>query len=63
MVPSERRGETYGFYHTAVGITVLPASVIAGILWDTVNPSAPFFFSAALSAISIILLVKLVKIS
>jgi MFS family permease len=63
MVPSERRGEAYGFYHTAVGITVLPASVIAGILWDTVNPSTPFFFSAALSAISIILLVKLVKIS
>ena len=62
-VPPERRGEAYGFYHTAVGITILPASVIAGILWDTVNPSAPFFFSAALSVISIVLLVKLVKIS
>ena len=62
-VPPERRGEAYGFYHTAVGITILPASVIAGILWDTVNPSTPFFFSAALSVISIVLLVKLVKIS
>jgi MFS family permease len=62
MVPPERRGEAYGFYHTAVGITVLPASIIAGILWDTVDPSTPFFLSAALSAISIALLVKLVKI-
>lgn len=61
MVPSERRGTAYGLYHGAIGLSVLPASVIAGWLWQSINPAAPFFFGAALAAISSIALVVLVR--
>jgi len=49
MVPVERRGTAYGLYHGAVGVTLLPASVIAGVLWQVIDPSAPFFFGAAMA--------------
>lgn len=61
MVPVQQRGTAYGLYHGAVGLSVLPASVIAGWLWQSINPAAPFFFGAALAAIASVALVTLVK--
>jgi MFS family permease len=58
LVPPEQRGAGYGVYNAAVGITALPASLIAGLLWQGVGgwggfgPSAPFFFGAALALAS-----------
>ena len=43
LVPAEKRGTAYGLYHGVVGLTLLPASLIAGWLWDAVNPELPFF--------------------
>ena len=37
LVPAERRGAAYGAYHAAVGLTALPASVLAGVLWQGVG--------------------------
>ena len=53
-VPSRRRGTAYGLYHGAIGFSLLLASVIAGLLWQYVGPSAPFFFGAAMAGISIL---------
>jgi len=39
----------------------LPASLIAGILWQTISPAAPFVFGAFLSLIAGILLITWVK--
>jgi MFS family permease len=52
LVPAERRGTAYGLYNGAVGVTVLPASVIAGWLWQAFSPAAPFLFGAALAGIA-----------
>ncbi len=55
IVAPERRGTAYGLYHTAVGLTAFPASLIAGILWQGVGswsgwgPSAPFFFGSLMA--------------
>lgn len=49
LVPARLRGTAYGLFNTAVGISVLPASVIAGVLWQQVGPAAPFLFGAALA--------------
>lgn len=49
LVPAELRGTAYGAYSTVVGALDLPASLIAGFLWDAFSPSAPFFFGAALA--------------
>ncbi len=67
FVPAERRGTAYGVYNAAVGLTVLPASVIAGALWQGVGgwmgfgPAAPFLFGGALSLAAAVLLWKWVK--
>jgi MFS family permease len=67
IVPPERRGTAYGFLNAAIGLTVLPASVIAGLLWQGAGtwtgfgPSAPFLFGAAMSLMAGILFWRLVK--
>ncbi len=46
------RGTALGAYHTSAGIAALPASLIAGILWDTYGASMPFIFGGALAFIA-----------
>ena len=54
VVPSERRGTAYGLYHGAIGVSLLLASVIAGVLWEAINPAATFFFGAAMAGAAIL---------
>ncbi len=67
LVPDTQRGTAYGFYNAAVGITVLPASLIAGLLWQGLGTwtgfgaSAPFFFGALMALLAGILFMSLVK--
>ena len=61
LVPVERRGTAYGFYHTAVGLSLLPASLIAGWLWHLVGPEAPFFFGAAMAGVAMLGFLVLVR--
>jgi predicted MFS family arabinose efflux permease len=46
-----------GTYATATGAALLPASLIAGLLWDRVGPWAPFAYGAGLAAAAAVLLV------
>ncbi len=61
LVPAEKRGTAYGFYHGVVGLTLLPASLIAGWLWDAVNPAAPFYFGAGLAFLAMVGIMGLVR--
>jgi MFS family permease len=54
LVPEERRGTAYGLYHGVVGLTLLPASLIAGWLWQAISPAAPFFLGAGLAFIAMV---------
>ncbi|MDH4262049.1 MAG: MFS transporter [Spirochaetia bacterium] len=56
LAPIELRASTLGAFQMVQGLIALPASFIAGTLWDTLNPLAPFYFSAILSFIAIFLL-------
>lgn len=56
QVESGHRGKAYGLYNALVGVTTLPASFIAGLLWDKYSPAAPFYFSAGIALIAAILL-------
>jgi len=60
MVDQSHRGRAYGIYNTTVGVLALPASVIAGFLWDKISPAAPFYFGAIVSALAAGLLFFLV---
>ena len=61
LVPVEKRGTAYGLFHGVVGITLLPASLIAGWLWQVVNPAAPFLFGAGLAFVAMIGLLLLIR--
>jgi predicted MFS family arabinose efflux permease len=38
------------------GLVLLPASILAGLLWDGVGPHAPFWFGAGCAAAAVVLL-------
>jgi MFS family permease len=61
LVPAERRGTAYGLYHGVVGLTLLPASLIAGLLWDNVSPAATFYLGAGLAFAAMLALATLIK--
>jgi len=61
LVPVERRGTAYGWYHAAVGISLLPASVIAGLLWQYISPAATFYFGAGMAGVAMLGLLLFVK--
>ena len=61
LVPAEKRGTAYGLYHGVVGLTLLPASLIAGWLWQAYSPEAPFFFGAGMAAIATIGMLLFIK--
>ena len=61
LVRPEQRGTAYGLYNLAFGITVLPASLLMGALWDTWSPEAAFYVSAAIGTTAALLLVLLVR--
>lgn len=56
LVPQDQRGTAYGYFNAAIGLSALPASLVAGALWQWIDPSAPFFFGAALALIAGLLL-------
>ena len=61
LVPEEKRGTAYGLYHGVVGLTLLPASLIAGWLWQAYSPAAPFFFGAALAFLAMVGIMGVVR--
>jgi len=62
LVPRHRLGTAYGVYDAVVGLMALPASLIAGILWQGVagwdgwGPSAPFLFGMVMALLAAALL-------
>jgi MFS family permease len=60
LAPPESKATALGFSHTIVGIGLLPASVIAGLLF-AVQPALPFLFGAGTSIITVVILGSLVK--
>lgn len=59
LVEDEKRGTAFGFYNLAYGITVLPASLLFGLLWTQFGASSAFLASAAISLIAATLLLSI----
>ena len=56
MVEEEKRGTAFGLYNLAIGITVFPASLLFGLIWDRVNAQSAFLVSAGISILAALLL-------
>ena len=54
--PHELRGTMLGLHSTVAGIALLPASIIAGVLWNAFGDKAPFLFGAGLSLAAALIL-------
>ena len=69
FIPSERRGTAFGVYHGAIGLAALPASLLFGVLWVTLNqvspglgPKVAFGVGAALAGLAAVLLTVLLSV-
>jgi len=51
-IAKEEAGTIYGTIYTITSIVTLLASLIGGILWSAINPSATFLFGALCAALS-----------
>ncbi|MEX0908252.1 MAG: MFS transporter, partial [Gemmatimonadaceae bacterium] len=56
MVPAADRGSAFGWFHLAVGLGALPASVLFGVLWDRFGPAVAFVTGAALAIAATVVL-------
>jgi len=61
LVRPEQRGTAFGLYNLAFGITVLPASLLMGAIWDWRGPQTAFIVSAVIGATAALLLLSLVS--
>jgi len=56
VAPAQLRGTAFGFFNLASGIAMLVASVLAGLLWDTLGAAATFYAGAVFSTLAFIML-------
>ncbi|MFT8313017.1 MAG: MFS transporter [Clostridium sp.] len=61
LINKDKMGTGLGIYNSIIGITLLPASVIAGVLYDKVNYSASFYFGSTMALIATILMLGFYK--
>ena len=59
--PKELKGTMLGLHSTVVGIALLPASAIAGVLWTTSGVEVPFILGASMSLLAAGILAFLMK--
>lgn len=60
LVRPEQRGTAYGLYNLAFGITVFPASLLMGALWNWRGAQTAFITSACISALAALLLLTII---
>jgi MFS family permease len=62
IIPPDFKATAFGVYNTAVGLAMLPASLIGGWLWDHVSPAATFYYGAITASLSAVLFVIFIMI-
>jgi MFS family permease len=61
LAPTELRATAFGILNAVQGVMILPASVVAGILWSLIAPPAPFWFGSGCAAAAVVLLLTTVR--
>jgi MFS family permease len=52
FVPAARRGTAFGWFHLTIGLGMLPASILFGLVWDGFGAPAAFIMGASLAAVA-----------
>ena len=61
LVRPDQRGTAYGLYNLALSITVFPASLLMGAVWQWRGAKTAFMLSAVIGTIAALLFVLVVK--
>jgi MFS family permease len=61
LAPTDLRATAFGILNATQGLMILPASVIAGLLWSLIAPPAPFWFGSACAGAAVVLLLATVR--
>jgi MFS family permease len=61
LAPTDLRATAFGILNAVQGLMILPASLIAGLLWSLIAPPAPFWFGSACAAAAVVLLLATVR--
>ncbi|NBT74245.1 MAG: MFS transporter, partial [Betaproteobacteria bacterium] len=56
LAPEDRRGTAFGWFNMVVGLALLPASVVFGVLYESLSPTVAFGFSGACAFSACVLL-------
>lgn len=56
IVPAADRGSAFGWFHLAIGLGALPASLLFGILWDRLGPATAFLTGAGFALLATVVL-------
>lgn len=54
--PEALRGSAFGLFNLSTGITMLAASVLAGVLWDYAGPAATFIMGGGFAGVAALLI-------
>ncbi len=52
IAPTHLRGTVIGLHAALVGFALLPASLLAGLFWDLLGASVPFYFGASMGLLA-----------
>ncbi|MDZ4724213.1 MAG: MFS transporter [candidate division Zixibacteria bacterium] len=61
LIPREQSGTAFGIFQTAIGLSSLVASVVAGILWTEISVPAPFLLGSATALLAALLFFWLMR--
>ena len=61
LVRPEQRGTAYGLYNLALSLTIWPASLLMGLVWNWRGPATAFLLSACVGVFAALLLVFAVE--
>jgi len=56
LSPQHLKATAFGTYYFVIGVVALPASLVAGTLWQTIGPTFAFLYGAAMAVIAIIII-------
>lgn len=61
LIPKDKRGTGLGIYNCLVGMTLLPASLIAGVLYDYGGNGMPFYYGSSMALTAAVLMIAFCK--
>lgn len=55
LAPAQQKATAFGVYDTVSGVALLPASIVAGYLWDHSGPEATFLYGSLMALIAAVI--------